>query len=283
MFSKTANHYQKRSIMIRIMLLMLLVTLPVTTFAKKKEKIIMEDITFKAVCDDSEQKYIQILPPRFKKTKKYDVLIALHGHGSDRWQFAKQTRGECRAARETALKKSMIYISPDYRASTSWMGPKAEADVVQIITDIKKKYKVKRIFLCGASMGGSSCLTFVALHPDLIAGVASMNGTANHVEYNKFQGAIKQSFGGSKTEIPEEYKKRSAEFWSEKLTMPISFAVGGKDDIVPADSVLRLAKKLKTANKRNVLLIYRKDGGHNTTYEDAMKILKFIIKKARKK
>jgi hypothetical protein len=25
----------------------------------------------------------------------------------------------------------MIFVSPDYRAKTSWMGPKAEADMVQ--------------------------------------------------------------------------------------------------------------------------------------------------------
>ena len=36
----------------------------------------------------------------------------------------------------------------------------------------------------------ASSLTFAALHPDLIDGVASLNGTANHLEYEQFQDAI---------------------------------------------------------------------------------------------
>ena len=68
----------------------------------------------------------------------------------------------------------MIYVSPDYRAKTSWMGPKAEADVVQIIRDLKKRHRIGRVFITGGSMGGTAALTFAALHPDLVAGVASL-------------------------------------------------------------------------------------------------------------
>ena len=93
------------------------------------------DVSFVAKCDQSEQKYIMILPAAFKTNVSHDVLIAFHGHGSDRWQFAKENRDECRAARDIAAKNNMIFVSPDYRAKTSWMGPKAEEDVLQIITD----------------------------------------------------------------------------------------------------------------------------------------------------
>jgi pimeloyl-ACP methyl ester carboxylesterase len=176
----------------------------------------------------------------------------------------------------------MLYLSPDYRASTSWMGPQAEADVVQIIQDLKQQCRVSRVFLCGASMGGASSLTFAVLHPELIDGVASMNGTANFLEYENFQDAIRASFGGSKTDIPLEYKKRSAEFWAEKLTMPVGLAVSGKDTIVSPKSVLRLAEALK-AKKAEVLLIYRMEMGHSTQYADAMALLEFMLKNARPK
>ena len=73
----------------------------------------------------------------------------------------------------------MIMVCPDYRAKTSWMGPKAEADVLQIIAELKKQYKIDKVFVCGGSMGGSSALTFTAMHPDLVDGVVSVNGTAN--------------------------------------------------------------------------------------------------------
>ena len=240
----------------------------------------IQDVSFTAQCDSTEQKYVLLFPPAFTSAAQHDVLIALHGHGSDRWQFIKDGRDECRAARDFAAKHNMLYVSPDYRAATSWMGPKAEADVVQIIAELKKTYQISRVFLCGGSMGGTSSLTFAVLHPELIDGVASMNGTANFLEYENFQDAIQESFGGSKTDIPAEYKKRSAEFWPEKLTMPVGLTASGKDITVPPVSVLRLAKALK-ARGGKVLIIYRKKMGHSTQYRDARVILEFMLKNAR--
>ena len=245
-------------------------------------QISTNDMSFTAQCDGTEQKYVLLFPRAFTADTPHDVLIALHGHGSDRWQFVKDARDECRAARDVAAEHEMLYVSPDYRARTSWMGPKAEADVVQIITDLKRTYRVSRVFLCGGSMGGTASLTFAVLHPELIDGVASMNGTANFLEYENFQDAIRNSFGGSKTDIPLEYKKRSAEFWPEKLTMPVGLAVSGKDISVPPQSVLRLAEALK-ARGGKVLLIYRKEMGHSTQYADAKAILEFMLKGARSK
>jgi len=239
----------------------------------------IEDVVFKAGVDGTEQKYVRVLPPGFEPGNPVDLLIALHGHGSDRWQFVRDQRDECRAAGDVARKHGMILVSPDYRAKTSWMGPKAEADLVQIVGEVKEQFSVRRVFLTGASMGGASCLTFTALHPKLLAGVASMNGMANHVEYDRFQEAIAASFGGSKAEKPDEYRKRSAEFYPDRFPMPVAFAVGGRDTSVPPDSVLRLAGKLKSAG-RPVLLVHRENGGHSTTYDDAVTILEFVIDRA---
>ncbi|WP_298869004.1 alpha/beta fold hydrolase [uncultured Gimesia sp.] len=245
-----------------------------------------QDIEFIANCDQTKQYYVMLLPENFPEKlsdqKSHSVLITLHGHGSDRWQFIKNTRGECKAARDIAAKYHMIYISPDYRAKTSWMGPKAEMDLVQIIQDLKSKYNIDKVFLCGGSMGASSSLTFAALHPKLIDGVAAMNPTANHLEYNNFQSAISKSFGGTKQEIPHEYKKRSAEYWPEKLTMPVSISVGGQDKSVPPESARRLMNILKQINQ-SVLLIDRPEQGHSTSYTDSLAILEFVITQASQK
>jgi predicted esterase len=239
---------------------------------------VVKDVAFKAKCDGTTQRYMMVLPPKFKLGERCDLMIALHGHGSDRHQFAEDQRDECRAARDAAAKRGMIYVSPDYRATTSWMGPKAETDVVQIIGDIKKRHDIRHVLVCGASMGGSSALTFAARRPDLVDGVVSMNGTANHLEYTNFQDAIQESFGGTKAEVPEEYKKRSAEYWPERLTMPVAITAGAKDDVVPCGSVVRLAGVLEKMN-REVLLILQPEGGHSTTYEDAMKAFDFVLER----
>lgn len=254
---------------------------PVSSAEETSSQTEPQDIEFIADCDQTKQRYVKILPESFSDQSPTSILIALHGHGSDRWQFVKHPRGECKAARDFAQKHQLIYISPDYRARTSWMGPQAEADLVQIIGDLKKRYLIQHVFLCGGSMGGSSSLTFAALHPELISGVAAMNPTANHLEYDQFQSAISASFGGTKREIPDEYKKRSAEYWPEKLTMPVSISVGGKDTVVPPNSARRLSNILKQVHE-NVLLIDRPQQGHATSYEDTNSLLEFVIQRVTK-
>jgi pimeloyl-ACP methyl ester carboxylesterase len=239
----------------------------------------MIDTIFISRLDGTEQRYVTIRPPDSDRPAPRDVLIALHGHGSDRWQFARDPRDECRAARDVAAAHRMFYVSPDYRAPTSWMGPTAEADLVQIIDEVRAGHPVARVFLCGGSMGGTSSLIFGVRHPDLIAGIASMNGTANMVEYGNFQEAIAESYGGSKAQVPDEYRNRSAEFWPERLTMPVGITASGQDTSVPPDSVLRLGKALERIN-RNVLVIYREEAGHVTSYADARAILEFVIARA---
>jgi len=241
------------------------------------------DVEFKAKVDGSVQRYVEILPKEFDPETEHDLLIGLHGHGSDRWQYIKAARGECKGARDTAARHGMIFVSPDYRASTSWMGPKAEADTVQLIALLRKKYKVRRVYLAGASMGGASALIFAALHPKLLDGVVSENGTANMMEYDNFQDAIIKSYGGTKKKKPKEYKKRSPELFPKRFTMPVAFTVGGKDTSVPPDSVRRLHKKLVKAGKKDVLMIDRKTGGHSTNYKDTVTALEFVIKAAEKK
>lgn len=240
----------------------------------------IEDITFIARVDKTVQRYVLMLPGNFDPTKTHDVLVALHGHGSDRWQFAKADRDECKAARTFSQTHGLIFVSPDYRAKTSWMGPKAEADMVQIFEELRTRHKVGRFFLTGGSMGGSSALTFAALHPDLVAGVAAMNPTSNHLEYDQFQDAIAESFGGPKHLVTDEYKRRSPEYWPEKFTMPVAVTTGGKDGLVPPQSTLRLAKVLQSL-RRDILVIHREQGGHETNLADATAILDFVWQKSK--
>jgi pimeloyl-ACP methyl ester carboxylesterase len=248
---------------------------PVVAFAAPR----VEDVAFTAKCDNTQQRYVMIYPDGFKPNELHHLMIALHGHGSDRWQFARTAIDEARSARDAAAEHRMLFISPDYRATTSWMGPKAEADVVQIIDELKARFKIGKVIVCGGSMGGSSALSFAAMHPERTDGVAAMNGTANHLEYERFQDAIAESFGGTKAQIPREYKKRSAEYWPERLTMPVGITAGGKDDVVPPGSVVRLAGVLKKLQP-NVLLIVRESGGHSTNYADGKEILEFVVQKA---
>jgi pimeloyl-ACP methyl ester carboxylesterase len=229
-----------------------------------------QDIVFTSQIDQTEQRYVERLPTGFEPQKPHDMLIALHGHGSDRWQFINDMRGECRGLRDVAARHGLIFISPDYRAKTSWMGPKAEVDVHQVITEAKKRHHVNRVFIAGGSMGGTSALIFATLHPELIAGVCALNPTANLVEYAGFKDAIDTSYGSA-----DERHKRSPELHAEHLTMPVALTTGGKDTVVPPASTLRLAKRLS-----RVLSLHRENGAHSTSHEDTIQAMEWCLKHA---
>lgn len=235
------------------------------------------DMTFASAHDQSEQRYVLLLPEAYDSAQPHDLLICLHGHGADRWQFIREERGEARASRDAAARHRMILVSPDYRARTSWMGPAAEADLVQIISEVKGRHRIRRLVLAGGSMGATSALTFTALHPELVDAVVAFNGHANHLEYTGFQEAIQASFGATKEAAPEEYRRRSAEFYPEKFTMPLALTAGGRDTVVPPDSVVRLARAVQQRNPA-VLLDLRDTRGHETDYAAASAAYAFVLK-----
>jgi len=234
------------------------------------------NVAFTSTWDQSEQQYVLMLPDGFDPAQPHDVLVCLHGHGSDRWQFVRDARGEARAARAAASQSRMVFVSPDYRAKTSWMGPAAEADMLQIIADLKKQYRVKRLILSGGSMGASSALTFTALHPELVDGVVALNGLADHMAYTNFQDAIAASFGGTKAQVPGEYRKRSAVNFPERFTMPLAVAAGGRDTSVPPESLLKLAKAAQEHNPF-VHVDFQAARGHETDYSASLAAYQFVI------
>ena len=159
-----------------------------------------EDVVFSSRLDRTEQRYVVLLPDKFDATVPHDVLLALHGHGSDRWQFITDKRPECQGARDMAARRKMIFVSPDYRAKTSWMGPAAEADLLQILDELHRRFRIRDVVISGGSMGATSALAFAVMHPDCVDGVVALNGTANLLEYENFTDAIAASYGGTKTE-----------------------------------------------------------------------------------
>lgn len=234
------------------------------------------DIEFIADADNTSQRYVEKLPEPWDSAESHHVLIALHGHGSDRWQCPRDPRDECRAIRDVARRLGLILVSPDYRGLTSWMGPLAERDLIQIIRELRQRHRVGKLFICGGSMGGTSALIFTVLHPELVDGVCALNPAANMLEYANFQDAIAASYGGDKQTKPEEYRRRSPEFFPDRFAMLLAITTGGLDTVVPPESALRLAQKVQAFNPA-VLVIHRPGIGHLTDYKDTTAALEFVV------
>ena len=207
-----------------------------------------EDVSFLSQLDGTEQRYVILLPEGFdaeRPARRDDcpawARIAIGGS-------LLRTNGQ--NVREPATwrcSENMIFVSPDYRAKTSWMGPAAEADLLQILDELNSRFRIRDVVISGGSMGGTSALAFAAMHPDCVDGVVALNGTANLIEYPNFTEAIAESYGGTKAEKPEVYRERSAELFPERLTMPVAVTTGGKDTLVPPESTLRLVRVIEAA------------------------------------
>ena len=111
------------------------------------------DRSFTSKVDGSDQKYVMLRPRRLPSGKPCDILIALHGHGSDRWQFIRADRPECAEMRRCAVAAGVLFVSPDYRGKTSWMSPAAEQDLLQLIQILKTEFHARRVIVGGGSMG----------------------------------------------------------------------------------------------------------------------------------
>jgi dienelactone hydrolase len=96
----------------------------------------------------------------------------------------------------------------------------------------------------------------------------------------KWRDAIVASYGGTKRNRPEEYKRRSPELAAEQLTMPLALTVGGLDTLVPTHSVRRLAARLREAGRKDILLVDDPQGGHSTDYNTTVSAFEFVLRAA---
>ena len=93
----------------------------------------------------------------FNPKVEHDLLMAFHGHGSDRRQYALQV-----ARRVPGSPRRGRQAPDDFRLArlprTGWSdGAAAEADTVQLIGLLKHRYKVGKIFSSAARWVGHPC------------------------------------------------------------------------------------------------------------------------------
>jgi poly(3-hydroxybutyrate) depolymerase len=142
-FSKRRADLQHRIILVHLgfmvfTLACLAACVASVSHSQEASSFIVSEESLTAVIDGSVQEYVLLQPKGFQNSHVKTLIVALHGHGSDRWQYIREPRDECRATRDVALKHGMLLVAPDYRARTSWMGPAAESDLQQIIEDLKR-------------------------------------------------------------------------------------------------------------------------------------------------
>ncbi|MCX5661977.1 MAG: prolyl oligopeptidase family serine peptidase [Planctomycetota bacterium] len=207
-----------------------------------------------------------------------DVAVYLHGHGGLPEQLFSHP---CLVGLPAlAAQAGITLVAPNLRGN-AWMGPAAEADLVQLAAEIRRTLRPRRLLLTGASMGGTSVLIFEGLHPTLFDGYLAYCGAADMREYVAFcrattaipvlqqiADAIAQSYGGSPDDRPEVYRERSAVERAGAFERPTIFVHGGNDAIIPVGSARRLAQRL--AGRPGIQYLEDADGSHDSIITPAI-------------
>lgn len=114
--------------------------------------------------------------------------------------------------------------------------------------------------MLGGSRGGMMTYRACSIDKRILAGVV-YSGLADCIDmYNSREEEMKRVFhelvGGSPSECPEEYIKRSAVYWAKKINAPILICHGTSDEKVRVEQAYKMADELKKANKTYKLMIY---------------------------
>ncbi|HEX8985492.1 MAG TPA: alpha/beta hydrolase-fold protein [Bryobacteraceae bacterium] len=142
-------------------------------------------LTFFSDVDDSDQPYALYLPRNFETSKKYPLVISLHGAWSNHRLNLRRVFGrgnlpgetDTEATRRFPPLREVDYIvaSPYARGSMGYQGI-AEKDVLDVLADVKRRFPIDedRVYLTGLSMGGGGTLWLGLTHPDTWAAIAAV-------------------------------------------------------------------------------------------------------------
>ncbi len=200
------------------------------------------EITFKNGINESPEvisyQYITYLPTNYTNdsSKEYPLLIFLHG-GSARGKDTLDLYGSGPFDQIYRGRNfPFIVVAPQCPKHLRWS---TENWFENFYSDLIKKYRMdtNRVYLTGASLGGSGTWYLAAKHPDKFAAIAPMSGFTRHMDY------ISENINNLKN-------------------IPIWAFHGELDNVVPVEETDQLINKLSEINKQ-IKYTRNKDVGHS--------------------
>lgn len=134
---------------------------------------------YRSAVDDSLQPYRFFVPSNYDASKKWPLVVALHGMGGDENSFfAGYNNGEIKRIAEA---RGYLVVCPKGRAPASMYLGSAEKDVIDVLNQMKRDFSIDDdyVYLMGHSMGGYGTWSVAVNHPDLFAALAPIAGGGN--------------------------------------------------------------------------------------------------------
>lgn len=237
----------------------------VKNVSANKEKTGIFDFTFKSNIDNEEDSFSIYLPTNYNKSKKYKLIVGLHGYNV----YNKQVM-VTEPVKNYADENDTIILGPNGRGNYFYFG-KAEADIISLINWTKLNYPIdeNKVFLFGISMGGLGALDMGLHYPDLFSGIVCVHGDAGVKEYASISKEdmyyLNQIFTKRVFDAPVEILVQnmfSVWFYENGLNLPILFIHSKDDPMVPYADTYNMYEVMKK-NNYNVEFVSYDNLNHN--------------------
>jgi predicted esterase len=133
---------------------------------------------YRSAVDSTLQPYRVFVPDAYTASKSWPLVVALHGMGGDENSMFDSYAGE---VKKNAERLGFLVVCPKGRDTASMYRGSAEQDVMDVLAEVRRDYKVdaKRIYLMGHSMGGYGTWSTAMDHPEVFAALGPISGGGN--------------------------------------------------------------------------------------------------------
>src|ERR1035441_5447343 len=133
---------------------------------------------YRSAVDNTLQPYRLFIPQSYDPTKPTPLLVALHGMGGEENTFFDSDLYANGLIKPEAERAGFMVACPKGRDSASMYRGAAEQDVLDVMADVQRTYRIDstRTYLMGHSMGGYGTWSIAMNHPDLFAALGPISG-----------------------------------------------------------------------------------------------------------
>ena len=234
-----------------------------------------EKIVYTSRVDGAEDRYMLCDAGRGT-----DCLVYLHGHGSHGDQLF--TREDIKTRLPLIGRLNLSVVSPDLRGN-SWMDQTVVDDLADILNTCREKRGFRRFVFVAGSMGGTGALIFAIRHPELVDAVGVMGGATKLRRYCEFlrrRGKLsihREILDAIEAHYTTEsdYELHDVSAQAEKLAMPLYYAHGKADGIMPVAEMYDLRDQLDGRPGKIFRAIPH--GGHDSPIPLFGEILEYLL------
>lgn len=179
---------------LKVLPILLMLIIVSSNLMAQKLKPGPQDLCFFSKIDETDQPYAIYIPKEYDDSKKYPLVIFLHGAMSNHRLGLRRAFGQGNIAGLEFTQPNRVVIETDLEATRYWPDLKdvnyivaaplargtagyqgiPEEDVYQMLDDIKDRFNIDedRIYLTGLSMGGGGTVWLGLTRPDIWAAIA---------------------------------------------------------------------------------------------------------------